>query len=59
MSQCMTKEGLWYDVILVRKEHWDDIRVYFSIQPSLIYKQWKINVTDEEYDYKYVKCGRW
>ena len=31
MSQCMTKGGLWHDVILVRKEYYDVIAVYFSI----------------------------
>ena len=48
MSQCMTKRGLWHDVILVRKEHYDVIFVYFSFstKPEL-YKQWKINVTNE------------
>ena len=51
MSQCMTKGGLWHDVILVRKEHYDVIADYvsFSTKPGL-YKQWKINVSDEEYD---------
>ena len=27
----MTKGVLWHDVILVRKEHYDVINVYFSI----------------------------
>ena len=55
----MTKGGLWHDVILVRKEHYDIIAAYLSIssKPEL-YKTWKINVTDEEYDLKYVKYGR-
>ena len=35
MSQCITKEGLYYDVILTRKEHYDVIAVYFSICTSL------------------------
>ena len=60
MSQCMTKGGLRHDVILVRKEHYDVIDIYFSIstKPEL-FKQWKINVTDEEYDFKYAKYGRY
>ena len=55
----MTKGGLWHDVILVRKEHCDVIAVSVSIstKPEL-YEQWKINVSDEEYDIKYVKYGR-
>ena len=57
MSQCMTKGGLWHDHILVRKEHYDVTAVYFSISTKHeLYKQWKINVTDEEYDFKYVRC---
>ena len=31
MSQCMSKGGLWPDVILVRKEHCGVTAVYFSI----------------------------
>ena len=31
LSQCMTKGELWHDVILVRKEHYEIIAVYFSI----------------------------
>ena len=56
MSQCMTKGVLWHDVILVRKEHLYVIGVYFSISTKP--EQWKINVTDEEYDFKYIKFGR-
>ena len=49
----MTKGGLWHDVILVRKEHYDVIDFYLSssTKPEL-YKQWKINVIDEDYDFK-------
>ena len=59
MSQCMTKGGLWHDVILARKEYYDVIDVCLSIstKPEL-YKQFKINVTDEEYDFNHVKYGR-
>ena len=48
LSQCMTKGGLWHDVILMRKEHYDVIVVYFSIcTKSKSFEQWKINVIDE------------
>ena len=48
MSQCMTKGGLWHDVILMRKEHYDVIAVYFSIcTKSKSFEQRKINVIEE------------
>ena len=48
MSQCMTKGGLCHDTILVRKQHYDVIAVYFSIysKPES-YEHEKINVIDE------------
>ena len=56
MSQCMTKRGLCHDVILVRKEHYDVIPIYFCIHnKSKSYEQRKINVIDEENDFEYVK----
>ena len=43
MSQCMTKGGLWHDVISVRKEHYDVTAVYLSIcTKSKSFEQWKI-----------------
>ena len=48
MSQCMTKGGLWHDIILMRKEHYDVIAVYFSIcTKSKSFEKWKINVIKE------------
>ena len=44
----MTKGGLWHDIILMRKEHYDVIAVYFSIYiKSKSSEQWKINVIKE------------
>ena len=41
----MTKRGLRHDVILMRKEHYDVIAVYFSICTKYkSFEQWKINV---------------
>ena len=42
------KRGLWHDAILVRKEHYDVIAVYFSIcTKSKSFEQWKIHVIKE------------
>ena len=48
MIQCMTKGGLWHNVILVRKKYYDVNAVYFSIwtKPEP-FEQWKINVMEE------------
>ena len=44
----MTKGGFWQDVILMRKEHYDVIDVYFSIcTKSKLFEQWKINIIKE------------
>ena len=52
LSQCMTKGGLWHDVILMRKEHCDVIAVYFSICiKSKSFEQWKINIIEEWYNF--------
>ena len=34
LSQCLTKEGLSYDAIFVRKEHYDVIVFHISILPK-------------------------
>ena len=44
----MTKGGLWDDVILMRREHYDGIAVDFSICTKFKpFEQWKINVIEE------------
>ena len=46
----MTKGGLWHDVTLVRKEHYDVTDVYFSICTKVeSFEQWKIYVIEESY----------
>ena len=48
MSQCMAKGGLWHDVILARKEHYDVTAVYFSIcTKSKSFEHWKIYVIEK------------
>ena len=44
----MEKGGLWHDAILMWKEHYDVIAVYFCIcTKSKSFEQWKINVIEE------------
>ena len=48
MSQCMTKGDLWHGIILMRKEHYDIIAVYFSIcTKQKSFEQLKMNVIEE------------
>ena len=55
----MTKGGLWHDVILLRKEYYDVSPVHFCIHTkSESYEKRKINVTNEENDFEYVKYWR-
>ena len=55
----MAKGGLWHDVILVRKEHYDVTAAYFSIcTKSKSFEQWIINVIEEQYNFKNLKYWR-
>ena len=55
----MTKGGLWHYVISVRKERYDVIAVYFSFSATPeLFKQWKINLSDEEWVKIYVLMTR-
>ena len=44
----MIKGGLWHDIILIRKGHYDVTAIYFSIYTkSKSLEQWKINIIEE------------
>ena len=60
MSHCITKGGLWHDIILVRREFYDVHAVYLSFYTKPESYEWLtiINLINEEYDSKYVKYWR-